>query len=88
MSTDSQEKIVRLRFDLDLGLVELCKQSWVLAELAMSDKLTSSQKEAIEGLLNLTDHIRDEIVEQGLATKTEVFPLDDEEESADSCSAG
>jgi len=76
MPAASQEKTVRLQCELDLELADLREQRWVLAGLAMSDKLTSSEKEAIEGLLNLTDFISDKIVEQGLATEKEVFPRD------------
>ncbi len=70
MTADSQEKTVQLRCTVDLEVFSLRDQCRVLAELAMSDKMTFTQVEALEGLLSLTDQIRDIIVEQGLATET------------------
>jgi hypothetical protein len=42
--------------------------------IAKGTEVTAAQEDAVEGMLNLIDFIQDSILEQGLATRDEIFP--------------
>jgi hypothetical protein len=57
--------------NMDWGLLRRQKQE--LANLVPKRSLTLNQREAIEGILHLIDHIQDETVNTGQLTVGEVF---------------
>jgi hypothetical protein len=49
-----------MKFLDDVNWKLLSQQKLVLLELLDSDRLTTKEKESIDGLINLLDHIQDE----------------------------
>jgi hypothetical protein len=68
---------VKYEVEVDIDFKLLRKQKRVLISLASDKRTSKSRVDALEGIINLLDHMQDAAVESGAASEHTVFGSED-----------